>query len=72
MIDEEGGVSEVIEADVTNEASCRQAVERTVQLFGTVHILVNVGMDHSPILFDDQYLTSWQSELEAQWVMQRK
>jgi NAD(P)-dependent dehydrogenase (short-subunit alcohol dehydrogenase family) len=51
MIDEEGGISEVIEADVTNEDSCRQAVERTVQLFGTVHILVNVGMNRfSPLL----------------------
>ena len=43
MIDEEGGISEVIEADVTDEESCKRAVERTVQLFGTVHILVNVG-----------------------------
>ena len=43
MIDEEGGTSEVIEADVTSEESCKKAIERTVQLFGTVHILVNVG-----------------------------
>ena len=43
MIDEEGGISEVIEADVTNEASCKAAVQKTVELFGTVHILVNVG-----------------------------
>jgi NAD(P)-dependent dehydrogenase (short-subunit alcohol dehydrogenase family) len=43
MIDEEGGISEVIEADVTNEDSCKAAVQKTVKLFGTVHILVNVG-----------------------------
>lgn len=43
MIDEEGGISEVIEADVTDEESCKRAVERTVELFGAVHILVNVG-----------------------------
>ena len=58
MIDEEGGTSEVIETDVTNEDSCRQAVERTVQLFGTVHILVNVGMDYPWPLLDNQYLTA--------------
>ena len=43
MIDEEGGISEVIETDVTDEESCKHAVEKTVQLFGTVNILVNVG-----------------------------
>lgn len=43
MIDAEGGISEVIETDVTNEESCKNAVAKTVQLFGTVHILVNVG-----------------------------
>jgi NAD(P)-dependent dehydrogenase (short-subunit alcohol dehydrogenase family) len=42
MIDNEGGVSEVIRADVTNEDSCRAAVQRAVSLFGTVHILVNI------------------------------
>lgn len=44
MIDVEGGISEVIQADVTDEQSCKSAVARTVELFGTVHILVNVGM----------------------------
>ena len=44
MIDAEGGISEVIEADVTSEESCKNAVARTIELFGTVHILVNVGM----------------------------
>jgi NAD(P)-dependent dehydrogenase (short-subunit alcohol dehydrogenase family) len=43
MIDEEGGISEVIQADVTNEESCKSAVSKTVELFGTLHILVNIG-----------------------------
>jgi NAD(P)-dependent dehydrogenase (short-subunit alcohol dehydrogenase family) len=43
MIDEEGGISEVIQADVTSEEACRKAVERTVDLWGAVHILVNIG-----------------------------
>ena len=43
MIDAEGGVSEVVEADVTNEQSCKNAIAKAVELFGTIHILVNVG-----------------------------
>jgi len=43
MIDKEVGVSEVIQADVTDEESCKQAVAKTVKLFGTVHILANIG-----------------------------
>lgn len=43
MIDEEGGISHVIQADVTDEESCKNAVKQTVEAFGTVHILVNVG-----------------------------
>jgi NAD(P)-dependent dehydrogenase (short-subunit alcohol dehydrogenase family) len=43
MIDEEGGISEVIQADVTDEESVKNAVTKTVQLFGAVHILVNIG-----------------------------
>ena len=43
MIDAEGGTSEVIQADVTDEESCKNAVAKTVQLFGTVNILVNIG-----------------------------
>jgi len=46
MIDEEGGTSVVIQTDVTNEDSCRNAVAKTVELFGTVHILVNIGTAH--------------------------
>ncbi|CAH0037504.1 unnamed protein product [Clonostachys rhizophaga] len=42
MIDEEGGVSEVIQADVTDEASCQNAVNKTVELFGGLHTLVNI------------------------------
>lgn len=43
MIDAEGGISEAIQADVTDEESVRQAVAKTVELFGAVHILVNIG-----------------------------
>ena len=43
MIDSEGGISEVIQTDVTDEESCKNAVVKTVELFGTVHILVNIG-----------------------------
>jgi NAD(P)-dependent dehydrogenase (short-subunit alcohol dehydrogenase family) len=43
MIDLEGGISEVIQTNVTDEESCRKAVARVVNLFGTVHILVNIG-----------------------------
>ncbi|PVH79863.1 NAD(P)-binding protein [Cadophora sp. DSE1049] len=42
MIDGEGGISEVIQTDVTDEKSCRSAVAKAVELFGTVHILVNI------------------------------
>ena len=42
MIDAEGGLSEVIYVDVTDEESCKQSVEKTVEHFGAVHILVNV------------------------------
>ena len=42
MISAEGGQSSVIQADVTNDASCAAAVAQTVELFGTVHILVNI------------------------------
>lgn len=43
MIDAEGGISEAIQTDVTDEESVRQAVAKTVELFGAVHILVNIG-----------------------------
>lgn len=43
MIDEEGGISEVFQADVTKEEDCKNAVAKTVELFGALHILVNIG-----------------------------
>lgn len=42
MIDAEGGISEVIHADVTNEESCKYAVAKAVEMFGSVHILANI------------------------------
>lgn len=72
MIDAEGGVSEVIHADVTDEDSCRNAVAKTVELFGALHILVNIGRlaldmrlsEASAILMEDL-----QSASEAPWEM---
>lgn len=60
MIDAEGGVSEVIQCDVTKEESCKAAVEKTVELFGAVHILVNivgVGGPHGNVV--DVDLEAW-------------
>ncbi|RJE25683.1 short chain dehydrogenase, partial [Aspergillus sclerotialis] len=42
MIDLDGGQSIVIQADVTEEESCKKAVAQTVEAFGTVNILVNI------------------------------
>ncbi|CAJ0546929.1 Ff.00g015560.m01.CDS01 [Fusarium sp. VM40] len=50
MIDEEGGVSEVIQADVTKEYSCKNAIDKTVELWGAVHILVNIVLGGNPSL----------------------
>jgi NAD(P)-dependent dehydrogenase (short-subunit alcohol dehydrogenase family) len=50
MIDEEGGTSEVVQCDVTKEDSCKKAVQKTVELFGTVHILVNIGTPFNSVL----------------------
>ncbi|KAJ7059800.1 hypothetical protein C8F01DRAFT_1084909 [Mycena amicta] len=63
MIDEEGGVSEVIQCDVTQEASCENAVKRAVELFGAVHILVNivgVGGPHGDVTQVD--LDAWERD----------
>ncbi|KAJ7773847.1 hypothetical protein B0H16DRAFT_1408608 [Mycena metata] len=60
MIDEEGGVSEVIQCDVTQEAQCESAVKKTVELFGAVHILINivgVGGPHGNVTEVD--LAAW-------------
>lgn len=43
MIDEEDGISAVVHADVTDEESCKAAVVRTIELFGSPSILVNIG-----------------------------
>ncbi|KAJ7599069.1 hypothetical protein C8J56DRAFT_915789 [Mycena floridula] len=64
MIDAEGGISEVIQCDVTKEESCKAAVARTVELFGAVHILVNivgVGGPHGDVVRVD--LDAWDRDL---------
>jgi hypothetical protein len=43
IIDKEGGISEVIQADVTSEESCKNAIDKTIELWGALHILVNIG-----------------------------
>ncbi|KAG7451887.1 NAD(P)-binding protein [Guyanagaster necrorhizus] len=66
MITAEGGVSEVIQCDVTNEESCKAAVARTVDLFGAVHILVNiVGVwgPHGTVV--DVDLEAWDRDLRT-------
>ena len=41
MIEQAGGESIFVHADVADEASCRRAVESTAEAFGALHILVN-------------------------------
>jgi NAD(P)-dependent dehydrogenase (short-subunit alcohol dehydrogenase family) len=49
IIADEGGESIVVEADVASAASCQQAVQATLDAFGTVSILVNnVGVTGPP------------------------
>jgi NAD(P)-dependent dehydrogenase (short-subunit alcohol dehydrogenase family) len=48
MIDAEGGVSEVVKVDVTDELSVQKAMQRTVELFGRLDILVNIGVASYP------------------------
>jgi NAD(P)-dependent dehydrogenase (short-subunit alcohol dehydrogenase family) len=55
MIDAEGGVSEVVKVDVTDELSVQKAMQRTVELFGLLDILVNIG---TAILFSKR-LDRW-------------
>jgi len=43
MIDAEGGISKVVKVDVTNEESVQKAMQKTVDLFGRLDILVNIG-----------------------------
>ncbi|KAF7349440.1 Short-chain dehydrogenase reductase sdr [Mycena sanguinolenta] len=66
MIDEEGGISEVIEVDVTVESSCENAVKKTVELFGAVHILINVvgvGGPHGNVTEVD--LAAWDRDFRT-------
>ncbi|KAF9026834.1 NAD(P)-binding protein [Hymenopellis radicata] len=66
MIAAEGGVSEVIQCDVTSEESCKKAVEKTVELFGAVHILVNivgVGGPHGTVV--DVDLAAWDRDFRT-------
>lgn len=42
MIKAEGGLAEIVIADVTVDADCKAAVAKTVELFGKVDILVNI------------------------------
>ncbi|KAJ7659505.1 hypothetical protein B0H17DRAFT_1163173 [Mycena rosella] len=66
MIDEEGGVSEVIQCDVTQEAACERAVKKTVELFGAVHILINivgVGGPHGNVTEVD--LEAWDRDFRT-------
>ncbi|KAK0209225.1 hypothetical protein DFS33DRAFT_1372306 [Desarmillaria ectypa] len=66
MITAEGGISEVVECDVTNEESCKTAVARTVALFGAVHILVNivgVGGPHGTVV--DVDLEAWDRDFRT-------
>ncbi|KAL8408528.1 hypothetical protein RB594_007094 [Gaeumannomyces avenae] len=42
IIEEEGGVAEVVRADVTLDEDCKAAVSKVVELFGRVDILVNI------------------------------
>ena len=43
MIEAEGGEAEVVLADVTIADQCKASVAKTVELFGKVTILVNIG-----------------------------
>ena len=44
MIVREGGTAEVWKVDVSDEESCKSAVEGVVGMWGGVHILVNNGI----------------------------
>jgi NAD(P)-dependent dehydrogenase (short-subunit alcohol dehydrogenase family) len=60
MIQSGGGEADVIEADVTDPASCRAAVERTVQRWGRLDVLVNnVGIGGPPGTAVDVDLEEW-------------
>ena len=70
MIDDEGGISKVFQADVTNEQSVKSAVAKIVEAFGAVHILVNIGMNCQQEEIEEE-LTTMQSVLAVCSAMQR-
>lgn len=47
IIEEEGGVAAVVRGDVTVDADCKAAVAKTVEVFGKLDILVNIGQSRS-------------------------
>lgn len=70
MIDGEGGISEVIQVDVTVEESCKAAVAKTIELFGTVHVLVNVGRQLYQISVHVSLYSQLQSVSAVPWATQ--
>ena len=49
LIERDGGEAILVETDVTSSASCRAAVERAIEAFGAVNILINtVGVTGPP------------------------
>lgn len=50
IIEDEGGIAEVIQCDVSSEESCKNAVEKTVELWGALHILINNGSSSRPLV----------------------
>ena len=64
MIDKDGGTSMVVEADVTNAASCNAAVETTVKAWGHLDILVNnVGVGGTGGNAVDLDLEDWDRDM---------
>lgn len=43
MIDEDGGILEIIQVDVIDEELCKKVVVKMVEFWGVVYILVNIG-----------------------------
>ena len=52
LVRSRGGRAEVIQADVSQEADCRRVVERTVELFGQIDVLVNMASLYTARPFD--------------------
>ncbi len=64
MIDTEGGTSMVVDADVTNAASCEAAVAKTVATWGRLDILVNnVGVGGTGGTAVDLDLEDWDRDM---------